>query len=317
MKMQNKEKILFAIPDAVNLIVCNFGVLKALEEHPEWFYDDFEIDTAYGAPANCIWNGSKVFEEGCVRPAVFKGGYSVYKGFGVNYCLTFTNFMLEWKHIFDVYGNAMAAALNEVGGLVAISTETLEKHIRKNWPDLQVVWSTHTNYGRGYGLDTEIAKINQLSEKELVVAPYTFNNKFEVLEKFAHPENVGFIVNDPCIDDCPYRIQHTAMSNLVNLFQMDETYCILVRERGIDPKAVEHKHKIKRENLQEYVARGFRHFILAGRGEQIQNAFGSYLEYLVLPDCYRPFTDFVNDFGMKEMAKRDAGGNKASERETE
>ena len=279
---------LFSMPDGYAIRTLNKAVLYALKEHPDWFYDDFQIETAYGCPALCIWNGNRI-ELVSMNMENWQEIIQTYTEFNIRYRLTFTNFLLQPEHLYDTYANAVAAELDEVGGYVMVSTPLMANYMRR-YPNLKVCWSTTTDFGKGQ--QEIIDKINELSENALVVLPYEFNNKPE-LDKFIHPENLEVLVNEFCIDNCPRRREHWTECNKRALYQKIESdlECFFNSQYGFVKEKGGHRHHIDREMLEDYTRRGINHFKISGRLD-IKQAALAYFEYFVRREHYQSLTEF-------------------------
>lgn len=285
----------FSIPDSFQIRETNRALFHAMQQHKEWFYDDFIIDTVYGTPGHCIWNGNReLFGEPFFRPELCKKViFDRYKAFGVEYRLVFTNFMLKPEMLHDNYCNQVAEELNAVGGHIMVSTPMFAEYAKKTFPNLKLSWSTTTDFGKT--VDEQVAKINELSRDALVVPPYTMNNKPEILDRFEHPENIEILSDEKCIDNCPRRRQHETNSNLYNLYEQVEEGCLMVKDyrKGLyvnNPQV----HKVPRAKLSEYVDRGIVHFKIEGRSNPANMLMISYCDYFIMPQYIDNFVDFVN-----------------------
>lgn len=297
------QMFIFSIPDAnVNSLGCefnirliNWGLLETKKVHPEWFYDDFIIETAYGCPSGCIWNGNRgnddvdEFDDGWADAVV-----DMYKSYGVEYRLIFTNFMLKKEHLQNKFANKIALDVSKKGGYVTVSTNMMAQHM-KRYPGLKLCWSTTTNFGKD--ALSQIKKINELSEKNLVVLPYEFNNKPE-LEQFIHPENLEVLVNEKCIDNCPYRRKHWTNLNTLILKGENVSDAIILANCHFNNQykdAKLRKHNITRDMLGEYEKKGINHFKISGRIEPIL-AENSYQHYFVRPECRYLYISYMQNF---------------------
>ena len=178
----------FSIPDSYDNFRFNIGFLQVMKEHPDWFYDDFQIKSAYGVPGNCIWNGNRSIRyEPYVSPAEYRETRCLgYKYFGISYRLIFTNFMMKEVHYLDTFANALCKAFNEDGAEVMVSTPEMAAYLHEHYPNLVCNWSTTTDFGSPYDFEGQIEKINELSRDRVVVLPYTLNEQLELLKKL-HP----------------------------------------------------------------------------------------------------------------------------------
>lgn len=288
--------IKFSIPDSNIVRDLNFLTLQALKEHKDWFYDDFIAETAYGCPLFTPWNGNRSTNDNLGRICLneIDNVYDSYGGYGIEYRLTFTNFLLRPEHLYDTVGNALARLLNEKGGYVTLSIPLMEQHIRNNYPNLKICWSVTTEYPEG------IKSINEvLSKNMIVILPIEYNNDEKVIDELVNLENVEILVNEDCIDNCPKRKEHFTRANQIHLLEKyveeNDEECFFNPPGafwGLPSTRVVH-----RDAMQMYVSKGIDHFKIAGR-QNDKFVYISYLEYLVLPDCKDIFTNFLKENGL-------------------
>lgn len=306
------QKFIFSIPDSnsnnisldvVNVRLLNWAVLEAIKLHKEWFYDDFVIETAYGCPPGCKWNGNRSLGD----TDEYDGGWSkavfgMYAGYGVKYRLIFTNFLLKREHLKDQIGNAVAKALSKVGGYVMVSTRLMANHMAR-YPGLEVNWSTTTDFGKTK--EEQIVKINELSKNSLVVLPYEFNNKPE-LKQFTSPQNLEVLVNERCIDNCPRRREHWMDVNRMIIGQMKEEEkllsgaCRFSKQYGDGGRR---KHHILRDMLEEYQQMGINHFKISGRVEP-EMVMTAYKEYFVKQEHLGDVEMYIKKFLERFLSDR-------------
>ena len=282
----------FSIPDSDDVRALNCIVLTMFQQKKDWFYDDFTVETAYGCPPACVWNGNRGADGAYYYPKKWKEIIEMYSHLKIKYRLTFTNFLLRPEHLFDTYANKIAEILNAYGGFVMVSRPLMEFYIRQTYPNLKVCWSTTTDFGKTP--EEQIKKINELSADTLVVPPLDFKS-FIPLERFEHPENIEVIVNEYCRDNCPKRVQHWT----------DVNQCIIMEYRGT--RAVgcffpemyggtEKKNiNVLREDFPAYVLKGIVHFKISGRIDPTQTA-RAYTEYFVRPEYRQEFFNLVTKY---------------------
>lgn len=291
----------FSIPDSSKMRFINRALFLAMEEHKEWFYSDFVIDLTYGNLPCCIWNGGRAdWGQPCDPEEWIKQIVNFNMKFGVKYRLNFTNLCLEPEHLVDVYGNAIATALNKVGGGVTVAMPLMAEYVEKNYPNLDVSWSTTTDYGNEIG--EKIRKINILSEKYVVVLPYELNNKEEIFS-LKHLNNLELLVNDSCIDNCPLRRKHEYIQsrNIINgIFDVSNNGCLINKEiengnekfKKINELAT-FNSRIARNRLFNFFDKGIYRFKLSGR-ESSEVALAAYLHYFVQKKHYNDFVSYIS-----------------------
>lgn len=278
----------FSIPDSSKMRLLNFVFLYMMQDHKEWFYDDFKIDVAYGCPPKCIWNGGRVENEPEYSAQEFSDVINFYKGFGIRYRLNFTNQCLTSDDLKDEYGNQMAEVLNGYGGYVAATFPLMAEYCQEKFNNLNLVWSTSTEYGKT--LDDMVAKINVLSKENMVVLPYTFNNS-EKLDDFLYPENLEILVCDSCEDNCPKRREHQLLiSKAIHEKNFDEELnsCIMLKEGGTSYGT--YRNIVNRDRLEYHFLKRISHFKISGR-TSMESPLAAYAHYFVLPEYRNIFLE--------------------------
>lgn len=293
---------LFSIPDSYECRMANKMLIYGMLQNYGWFYNDFRIETAYGCMPRCIWNGNRMELGPVTHPNEWVQGVilETYSKINIRYRLTFTNFLLRPEHLYDTYGNKIAEALSKVNAYAMVSTQMMYDYLAEKYPALTLCWSTTTDFGKSR--EEQVKKINELSEKNLVVLPYEFNNKPE-LDQLQHPENIEVLVNEKCIDNCPYRREHWAAANRYNLMETDNDVRECHYEEELKKQNFVLHHLIKRENLGDYAKKGIVHFKVEGRGNS-EALLQFYLEWFVKPEFRGNFINFCEWCQEKNFGKR-------------
>lgn len=301
-KSNTSVKYHFSIPDSYAVAMLNMILLRAMQEHNEWFYDDFVIDSCYGCPQGCIWNGNREFPGQSYGREIIAEIVNTYRSFNITYRATFTNFLLEEEHLRDAYGNLIAEVLSEYNGEVIVSIPLMFDYIKTKYPQLGITWSTTTDFG---GTNSErVAKINELSHSRVVVVPFDMNNNV-VLKELTNPHNIEVLVNEDCIDNCPRRREHETLCNLFNMGKISTTEdCLMGEYRGTE-KWQMHSF-ISRMGLEKYVQRGIDRFKISGRQNVLQTLWG-YFAYFVKKSHWTDFNDFANSFKRRALGTQDNG----------
>lgn len=136
---EGKIKYYLSIPESDTVASLNGALLMTMKAHPEWFYDDFKIDSAYGCPRGCIWNGNREFDGNRCTWEEVASIIRSYKDFGITYRLTFTNFLLEEKHLSDEYGNMIAHVAEIYSCSVEVTNSTLKEYLKAKYIKLDVI----------------------------------------------------------------------------------------------------------------------------------------------------------------------------------
>ncbi len=265
---------IYSIPDSESVRDLTNSLLYIRMKEPQWFYNDFEIGFAYGCPCRCIWNGGRITAERATLEN-FKNIVLLYKCFKIKYRVTFTNLLLEKKHLDDYTGNAMAALLEEMGGCVMVASEIMAEYIQKKYPSLPVSWSTTTDFAPTIKETIEV--INRLSEDRIVVLPYEFNNNYGLLKQFTHRENLEILLNETCHSHCPKRKEHERNISEGVLYGTTENNCFY-KDEYLKPGR--RQHNVRASNWEMYHELGINRFKIVGRVDKMQT-YMAYQYYLV------------------------------------
>ena len=147
-KMENKEneKVYYHLPGLFEFYDFYRAFLPVFKEHREYFYDWCEIGSVYGAPADCIWGGGRVELGDADSHKVF----SLMRKYGISARLTFSNSLLEERHLSDSVGNSLCKELVKYGiqdgekssNGVIVHSELLTAYLKEKYPELYLVSST-------------------------------------------------------------------------------------------------------------------------------------------------------------------------------
>ena len=122
--------------------------------HREWFYENCEIASLYGAPADALWGGGRVgFGEDDAEAVL-----SLLSEYGISGRLTFSNSLLLPEHLSDRKCNKLCERFSAAGSRsdamagrmmgravrngVIVHSELLLSYLRETYPTLYFVSST-------------------------------------------------------------------------------------------------------------------------------------------------------------------------------
>ncbi len=293
----------FHLPDFARLSKFNMVFLAMFENSPEFFRDDIEIASFYGTFPPALWNGGRVMLGTCDKPFV-KGIIKYFNDKGIALRFTFTNPMIEEKHLDDKFCNMiMAMADNGKNGCI-VASDILENYIRKNYPSFKITSSTCKRITDEGTLSSELGK-----DYHLVVLDYDFNNRFDVLEKIENKEKCEILVNPCCVPQCCNRSDHYKVIGLEQIaiaehmrknpanvpYDSDRFARSHSEYKAALECKCEHRSLYEIQDLpthvtpddiwNKYVPMGFSNFKIEGRTFDIFNLLEHYLYYMVKPEC--------------------------------
>lgn len=289
---------IFSIPDYDDFFINKY-LLKGKQEHQDWFYDNFAINSVYGCPPCCIWNGIKNTNAGefYVPDSYMKGIVNFYHGQGLKFRLYYANTELQANHAKDLYGNTLANLLNEIGGDVIVSNETMWDRM-KQYARLNRVWSDLLDYG----MDEEdiAAKINRLSESNTLILPYYLIRKTQMLSKLLFKQNIELQVGACCRGDTSLCREHRQQIGLFNIYERENTRCLLYG--GGEKEIID--SNLSLEEIGKLEKAGFQRFMINCFEIDNQKMLDTYLYFFVKPECGEMFVDYLNESIKKEIEQK-------------
>lgn len=279
------DNIFFYLPDFYDKYDINMLTCDLIDKFPEYFYDNIKIGGVYGTFPNSIWNGGRVVLGGVTKEEI---DYiiSEFNKRNVAVRYTFTNPMLEEKHLYDTFCNLCLKAADNGMNEIIVNSPILEKYIRENYPKYKIILSTTKCL-------VSASDVEKQSEKDysLVVVDNSFNNS-EKLFSLKNKEKYEIIINSYCRDNCPDRVEHYKEIGRAQLeFRSSHfKYCPFINIPF--KEQMKKKGFITKEQIYgKYKDAGFRHFKIDGRAFDNRTVADSYLYYLVKPEYYKKVDD--------------------------
>ena len=172
----------FHIPDFINHCRLNLLLLSLMQQHPEYFRDGVKIASVFGAFPPSLWNGGRN-TVGVVDDEIIKQVTKAFNSRGVPLRFTFTNPLIEEKHLGDPFCNKVMRMCDNGLNEVIVMSPILEEYIRKNYPSYRITSSTCKEIRSADELSAELEK-----DYHYVVLDYNWNNNFGFLETLPHKE---------------------------------------------------------------------------------------------------------------------------------
>ncbi|MBQ1538518.1 MAG: hypothetical protein IIZ73_09415 [Ruminococcus sp.] len=295
-------RVRFHLPDFAGHFRFNLIFSEMLKRYPEYFREGVEIASVYGCFPPSLWNGGRMCGGYC-DTSFIKQVISSFNERGIPLRFTFTNPMLEKKHLNDGFCNmVMKLADNGLNEAIVFSP-LLEEYIRKNYPNYKLTSSTCKRITDPDTLYAEVEK-----DYHIVVIDYDLNNKFDILEKIPDKEKCELLVNACCDPGCKMRSEHyrtiglqqieyaTFMKNHPNtdypISRLNEKIpegkkfeqCPSVGRTVFDIQQMS-THISPDDIWNKYVPMGFSQFKIEGRTYETLNLLEHYMYYMIKPEC--------------------------------
>ncbi len=268
-----------------------FLMADLMEHFPQWFYKDAKISAAYGSFGNCIWSGGRTYLDRNDSKKMRKTIEELNKrGIAIRY--TFTNPLLEEKHVYDTFSNLCLELADNGQNEVIVNSPILEQYIRENYPNFKLISSTTKCIDTIPGLVEELKK-----DYYIVVADSAWNNTPELFG-VEDRGRVEVIVNHYCEDNCPRRRAHYDNIGKCNLTFTESDFPPCKNIGRTFYQLMKNKSFITTELLYgKYQEAGFQHFKVDGRSVSPSNVIESFVYYLVKPE----FHNMVRQILFKEI----------------
>ena len=293
------REIYWHLPGFVYFRVLNQIYIRLMQDFPEKFRDGYKIGSVYGTFPGAIWNGGRVVF-GITSKRDMSAILNMYNSYGIPVRFTWTNSVLEEKHVHDTYCNLIMKLADNGMTQVLVNTPVLEEYLRKEYPNFKRISSTTKRIVDADALQKELDK-----DYYLVVLDYDLNHNEEVLEAIKpHADRVEILVNEVCYPGCQKRTEHYAQQSRLQLEY--DPYTPFACPNQSAPRSfkecMERPAFITNEQIVDYIDKGFVNFKIAGRGMPIDYAKESYLYFLV-KDEHKAFIKEKVDLLLERMSK--------------
>lgn len=282
----------FHIPDFINHCRLNLILLTLMDTHPEYFRENVKIASVFGSFPPSLWNGGRN-NVGVCDDTVVKGVLSAFNSRGIPLRFTFTNPLIEKKHLGDAYCNRIMRLCDNGLNEVIVMSPLLEEYIRKNYPSYKVTSSTCKEIRNADELNAELEK-----DYHYVVLDYNWNNNFEFLEGLKHKEKCELLINACCEPNCKRRGEHyrSIGANQIKYAEYAATPKALRKSTSLEdfkcPYMARHIYQSKDLSthispetiVEKYLPMGFNQFKIEGRTLPDVAVLESYIYYMVKPE---------------------------------
>lgn len=253
-------------------------IINLMKTKPEKFRDGYRIGSVYGTFPGAVWNGGRaVF--GISSKSDMKSIIDTYNRFGVPVRFTWTNSLIEEKHLNDTYCNLIMSLADNGKNQVLVNRPVLEEYLRKNYPNFEFISSTTKRI-------TDVEKLKEELSKDyaLVVLDYDLNKDEEVLKAFEpYADRIEILVDEVCYPNCPKRVDHYKDESLHQLeFERGTVYpCPNRKTKPSFAECMKRPSFIGKDTISSYIDRGYVNFKLVGRGLPEEMVIDSYIYFLV------------------------------------
>lgn len=215
------------------------------------------------------------------------------RGIAVRY--TFTNPLIEEKHLTDTFANVCLDAANNGKNEVLVNTQVIEDYIRDKFPGYKIISSTTKCLKTIEDVEAELDK-----DYYLVVLDSSLNNDPRIFD-IEKRDRLELLVDHGCKVDCPNRVNHYIEIGKSQMeFHNPSFQCPYVF--ATFDEIMQREHSITRERMNEqFIPGGFKHFKLDGRSFPPEKLVDSLLYFMARPE---------HRARLKEIIKKEVYANK-------
>ena len=295
----SQRKVYWHLPGFCVFRLFNQILMNLMKDYPDKFRDGYCIGSVYGTFPGAIWNGGRAVFGISGRDDI-KAILKIYNDRKIPVRFTWTNCLLEEKHIYDTYCNLIMQLANNGLNQVLVNQPVLEQYIRENYPDFKRISSTTKRITGLEALQEELDK-----DYYLVVLDYDLNHNRDVLSAIQNKaDKVEILVNEVCYPNCPKRSEHYRQQSQMQLeYDINTAFPCpnKVKERKF-ADCMDRPSFISNEQIQDYIDKGFVNFKIVGRGMPLDFVKESCLYYLVKDEC-RDFIRGKMDSTLNQLAQ--------------
>ena len=192
----------YTLPDFTVGLKRNLVFAQLMRDCPQFFFDDVRIQSVYGCFPGCIVNGGRAFVREPYSARQIEATFEALDGQGIAARLTFTNMLMEERHLEDPYFNLILDAAADHGAGVIVYSDLVDAYVRARHPRMERTLSTTREI-------LDAAELNRaLGAFDLVVLNYNKNKDLPFLDQVEHPERLEVMANELCNPGCPHRNEH-------------------------------------------------------------------------------------------------------------
>ena len=271
----------------------NTTVIDLMKEYPNCFHEGYRIGSVYGTFPGAIWNGGRTIL-GFTSKNDVQRIIKHYNSKNVPVRFTWTNSLIEEKHLTDTLCNLIMREADNGQNQVLVNTQILEDYLREKYPNFKFISSTTKRI-------TDPEKLKEELDKDyfMVVLDYDLNHDENVLKSLEPvADRVEILVDEICFPGCPKRLAHYRDESQKQLeYEIAAPFeCPNKQQTKSFSDCMARPAFISNTEIKSYIDRGFENFKLVGRGLPQSLVIDSYVYYLAKPD--------KQDFIREQIAKR-------------
>lgn len=286
------QKAIFHLPGLFSHFDLYMEILHNYQVNRDMFKENVKIGSVYDAPP-CIWNGGRLVLGYQLKKDELENVKNAMEAYNIPVRFTFTNCLLEDKHIYDTYCNLVLEIFNTGKNEIICNAEVLENYIREKYGN-SYKYISSTTKRLGKDKEKQLEEFNK--DYNLIVIDYDYNKDFDFLNNLQNKERCEILCNAVCSANCPYRAHHYKQ---ISHFQLtfDDNVPDWCQYHTQDALFVAQKQKsfISPKDINEiYLPMGFNNFKLEGRTTTNAELIEILLYYLIKEEYQSEVRYYLN-----------------------
>ena len=272
------KEVYWHLPGFYCFKLLNQVIMNMMKDYPECFREGYRIGCVYDTFPGAIWNGGRtVF--GITGKPEMESVLKLYNDRGIPVRFTWTNSLLEERHLQDTYCNLIMRLADNGMNQALVNAPVLEEYLRREYPRFKLISSTTKRLGAIDDLMRELEK-----DYYLVVLDYDLNHNEKALKSVEpQADRIELLTNEICTPGCQRRKAHYEHQARMQL-EYDMSQPFVCPNRTHDRNFEECRKLpafLSNEEIRDLIDRGFKNFKIAGRGMPQEFLKESYLYFLV------------------------------------
>lgn len=258
--MDYSKETIFHLPGFFEKPVIYQKLLWIYNNERHKFRNNTKIGSIYGAPGNSIWNGGRLVRGAYTRQEL-ENSCIFATDMNIPIRFTFTNCLIENKHLNDTYCNMILDIFNTGKNEIICNSPILEQYLRNKYGNnYKYISSTTKRLNNKQDQTKEIEK-----DYYLIVIDYDYNNDDEYLKQLEPKSKIEILCNAVCKSNCPNRKQHYENISRCQLDYNPQGLMMCDDSVKNFYEVMKSKTFISKERIEELTAMGFSNFKLEGR----------------------------------------------------
>lgn len=276
--MENNHIVYWHLPGFCSFRLFNQVFINLMKDYPDTIRDGYKIGSVYGTFPGAIWNGGRsVF--GLANKSEIESILNFYNSREIPVRFTWTNSLIEEKHLLDTYCNLIMKLGNNGLNQVLVNRSIIESYIRNEYPNYPIISSTTKRI-----LDAEELKDEFNKNYHLVVLDYDLNHNQDILKEMKpYADKIELLVNEVCYPRCSLRSEHYEEQSRMQLeYDIHTSFkCPNKTQSRTFHECKKRPAFLSNEDIKNYISQGFVNYKIVGRGMPLDYVKESYLYYLV------------------------------------